>query len=105
LGVTSDGIDPLAELVALQVGTYSVTIPAGSFQQLKSGAKKYAYVFSGVIDGVTLSVQIVPPSVTGDGWSFKASGIPIDLTGLSNPVTVVITIGNDSGTTAVNANF
>jgi hypothetical protein len=105
LGVTSDGIDPLVELVALQVGTYSATIPAGSFKQLKNGSKQNTYAFSGVIDGVTLSIQIVPPSVTGDGWSFKASGIPVNLTGLSNPVTVVITIGNDSGTTGVNANF
>jgi len=105
LGGRSDGIDPLAELVALQVGTYSVTIPAGSFQQLKNGSKKGTYIFSGVINGVTLSIQMVPPGVTGDGWNFKASATPVDLSGLSNPVTVTITIGNDSGRTVVNANF
>lgn len=105
LSGSSNGIDPIADLVALQVGTYSVTIPAGSFQQLKSGSKKGTYVFSGVINGVTLSIQMVPPNVTGDGWNFKASATPVDLSGLSNPVTVIITIGDDSGTTAVNAIF
>ncbi len=105
LGGNSDKINPLAENVSLQVGTYSVTIPAGSFHQLNSGSKKGTYVFSGVVNGVTLSLQIAPPSVTGNGWGFKASGTPVDLTGLSNPVTVVITIGNDSGTTAINASI
>ncbi len=105
LGGSSDGINPLAENVALQVGTYTVTIPAGSFHQLNSGSKKTTYVFSGVVNGATLSLQIAPPSITGNGWNFKASGTPVDLTGLSNPVTVVITIGNDSGTTAINASI
>ncbi len=105
LGGSSDGVYPLTEDVTLQVGTYNVTIPAGSFTQHKNGKKVGAYTFSGIIDGVTLSLQIAPPSVTGDDWSFKASGTPVDLTGLSNPVTVMISIGDDSGTTAVNALF
>jgi hypothetical protein len=105
LGASSDGIDPLTEDVTLQVGTYRVTIPAGSFKQLTNGKKAGAYAFSGVIGGVTLSLKIAPPSVTGDGWTFKASGTPVDLTGLSNPITVMITIGDDSGTIAVNAIF
>jgi hypothetical protein len=34
---------------------------------------------------------------------FKAEGTGVKLTGLTNPVTVVLTIGIDSGTTAVTA--
>jgi len=105
LGANSNGISPLTEAVTLQVGPYQVTIPPGSFQLIKNGSKKGSYSFSGIIGGVTLSVQIAPPAVTGDGWSLKASGTPVNLTAVSNPVTVTITIGDDTGTTSVTASF
>ena len=38
-------------------------------------------------------------------FTFKAEGIGVDLTGLTNPVTVVLTIGIDSGTTTATAQF
>ena len=88
----SSGADPLTEVVKLQVGTYQATIPANSFHQLRKGAKKGSYVFSGVIGGVSLSSQIVP--LGGNSYDFKASGSPVDLTALANPVTVTLMIGN-----------
>jgi hypothetical protein len=36
-------------------------------------------------------------------FTFKAGGTGTDLTGLTNPVTLVLTIGIDSGSTAVTA--
>jgi hypothetical protein len=100
---SSNGIDPLTEAVKLQVGTYDVTIPAASFHQLKRGAKQGSWVSSGVIDGVSLSIQIVP--LGGNSYQFKAEGSPVNLTALTNPVTVTLTIGDDTGTASVHADF
>ena len=101
LGTSSNGINPLTEFVVLRLGTYQVTVPANSFDQLKNGAKKGSYVFSGVIGGVSLSIQIVP--LGANSYQFKAEGSPVDLTALPNPVAVSLTIGSNAGTTSVNA--
>jgi len=95
----SNGINPVTENVTLEVGTFSVTIPAGSFQQIPKGR----FAFEGTISGVSLQVQIAP--VGNNSFTFKAQGADANLTGLTNPVTVVLTIGNDSGTTTVTAQF
>src|SRR5260221_1529130 len=100
---TFDNIsNPVTENVTLQIGTFSVTIPSGSFQQNHSGR----FTFQGVINGLNLQVQITPLGnniFTFKAEKFKSEGIGVDLTGLSNPVDVVLTIGNDSGSTAVTA--
>jgi DNA-binding beta-propeller fold protein YncE len=99
LGRNSNGINPVTENVTLQIGTFSVTIPAGSFKQNPN--RRFA--FDGVINGVSLEAQIVP--LGNNIFTFKAEGTGVDLTGLINPVTVVLTIGIDSGGTAVTAQF
>jgi hypothetical protein len=86
--------------VTLQIGTFSVTIPAGSFNQ----GFFERFVFAGVINGVSLRVQIVRP-LFNNIFRFQAVGTNVDLTGLTNPVTVVLTIGINSGTTTVLARF
>jgi Beta-propeller repeat len=88
-------INPLTDPITLQVGTYSVTIPPGSFSQLQNGSKAGGYVFSGTINGVALGVQIVP--LGGLTYQFKATGQPVNFTCSANPVTVAITIGNNAG--------
>ena len=97
LGATSNGILPLTEPVTLSVGTYNVTIPAGSFKQLGN-----IYNYLGEINGVGLLVTIVPQSA--NRYQFIADAIPVTLAH-ANPVTVTITIGDDTGTKAVTANF
>jgi DNA-binding beta-propeller fold protein YncE len=99
LGPNSNGINPLTEDVTLQIGTFSVTIPAGSFEQKPNGR----FDFKGVINDVKLKAQIVP--LGNNIFTFNAEGKGVDLTGLTNPVTVVLTIGTDSGSTAVRAEF
>ena len=90
-------------VLRLLLGTYRVTIPANSFQQLKKGAKAGCYLYSGVIDGVLLSIQIV--NLDRSTYQFKAQGLPVGLTGLTNAATVSLTIGDDAGTTWVYADF
>ncbi len=99
LGANSHGINPVTENVTLQIGTFSVTIPAGSFKRNPNGR----FAFQGVINGVNLQVQIVP--LGNNIFTFKAEGTGVDLTGLTNPVTVVLTIGIDTGATTVTAQF
>jgi DNA-binding beta-propeller fold protein YncE len=99
LARNSNGINPVTENVTLKIGTFSVTIPPGSFKQIPHGR----FAFEGVINGVSLEVQIVP--LGNNIFTFKAEGTDVDLTGLTNPVTVVLTIGLDSGTTTATAEF
>ncbi len=93
----TDNVKRLPEAISIkfQVGTFSTTIPAGSFQQNKHGN----FVFEDVIDGVFLDVVIVP--LGNSNFAFKAEGVGADLTGTVNPVTVGLTIGNNAGTTTV----
>lgn len=114
LGAGSDVIDPLTEIVALELSggsaTFSTTIPAGSFEfrPAKPGkkdkpGKPAEFRFEGVIDGVALEVKIIDLGV--GMFEFKAEGTGADLTGTVNPVTVSLTIGDDGGSTTVEAEF
>jgi hypothetical protein len=50
-----------------------------------------------------LSVQIV--ALGNNIFALAAESKGVNLTGLTNPVTVVLTIGDDTGSTAVTAQF
>ena len=109
LGSGSDGIDPLTEDVAFQVGTFSTTIPAGSFkfrpaEPGKKGkpGKPARWTVEGMIDGGDLEAKIT--DLGGGSFEFKAEGEGADLTGTANPVTVKLKIGDDEGSTTVTAN-
>lgn len=95
--IGSSGINPITEQVVLQIGSYSVAIPANSF----AGTKKGAYVFQGTIAGVPLQIRI--NSAASGGYTIQAQGSGANLSGLTNPVPVTLTIGDDAGTTQINA--
>ncbi len=101
LGTGSDGIHPLTEAVTLQIANYTVTIPAGSFHQLWKDPKA-PYAYDGTINGTNLLVLILP--LGGNKYQFDAGGSPVAfLAGAKNPVTVSLTVGNDTGSTSVQA--
>ena len=113
LGAASHGINPLTEPVTLQIGTMTLTLPAGSFQLNHPGDD----VFSGVVDGVSLNAKFhyeggsdwqskanatkrkgnKPTPKGGSDWQFKANATNANLLGTANPVTVILSIGDDSG--------
>jgi DNA-binding beta-propeller fold protein YncE len=95
LARNTNGINPATENVTLQIATFSVAIPPGSFKLNPNGR----FEFEETIQGVRLEVQIVP--LGNNIFNFKVEGKGVDLTGLTNPVTVVLSIGIDSGTTTV----
>ena len=97
LGASNNGINPLTQAVAVQVGTFSTTIPAGSFK-----LKKGRFTFEGVINGVKLEA-VLRPLILGNDYEFKVEGKGADLTGTANPVTVKLTIGDDNGSKTITA--
>lgn len=103
LGAGNNAINPLTEIVSLQLtagtGAFSTTIPASSFKQDKKGRFK----FEGTINGVSLEAKITP--LGPNAFEFKGEGEHANLTGLANPVTVTLTIGNDSGSATTTAEF
>jgi len=115
LGSASNGIDPPTEPVTLKVGTFTTTIPRGSFkvdddqddqndQEEGVGMKRFGpFRVHGVIDGVDLRVLIRPTGAKR--YALEAEARHADLTGTKNPVQVTLTIGGDSGTTLVKAHI
>jgi hypothetical protein len=97
LGSTSNGINPVKEPVTLQIGTFATTIPPGSFKGTGFGP----FTFRGVIDGAALKVTIKPTATKR--FALEAEASDAKLTGTKNPVTVRVSIGNNSGTTSVKA--
>ncbi len=97
LGSNSNGIKPPAEPVTLAIGTFTTTIPPGSFKAEGFGT----FAFRGVVNGVNLEALIFP---TGNKrYELLAAAQNADLTGIKNPVPVTLTIGDDSGMTSVKA--
>ena len=97
LGPNNNGIAPLTEAVTVQVGPFGTTIPAASFKQ-----KKGRFTFEGVIDGVKLEA-VLRSLILGNDYEFTVEGKGADLTGTENPVTVGLTIGDDSGSKTITA--
>jgi 6-phosphogluconolactonase len=114
LGQGSDGIYPLSETVALQVGSFSATIPAGSFKE----EGEHTFKFEGKINDVDLKITIQRidgkrndgkhddgKHVEGNDYLFTAEGKGNILSGIVNPVTVGLTIGDDEGSTMLKADI
>lgn len=98
-GAGAEAIDPVTQPVKLTVGTYTVTIPAGSFRALRDGA----YVFEGAIDGTELRVHIL--QTEANSYRVHVDAACVDLTASSNPVPVSLYIGQNNGATEVTADF
>jgi YVTN family beta-propeller protein len=101
LGAGSTGINPPAQPVSLHVGPYMAAIPAGSFRRLASGSSVTVWDFIGKISNVSLALDIL--SFGNNAYQFGAAAAPVDLTAVPNPVPVSFGIGNNAGSTSVNA--
>jgi hypothetical protein len=94
-----DGIAPATEPVQLKVGTFSITIPAGSFRKNRAGG----FSFFGDINGTKLIMEILPK---GKGqYVFAALAKDANLAGTANPVTIGLTIGDATGSASITAFF
>jgi hypothetical protein len=96
----SDGIDALAEDVSIQVGSFSITIPAGSFRGEPNGGLE----FEGVIGGVRTRAALFPVQSRGQGsktFGFDAIAKGANLAGTVFPLGVGLAIGDDHGRTTL----
>jgi len=95
-------IDLAADDVTVQLSnqthTASITIPKGSFE------KEYDwYVYYGALGGVPLEAAVVP--FGGGRYAFEIGAVGVPNLPISNPMTVSLTIGNNSGSVTVNASI
>ena len=78
LSSTAPAFNPLTQAVTLQIGTFAVTIPAGSFYQTGKGI----FSFEGVVNGVTLKAVIKSTGTLR--YNFQAGAQHASLTGTQN---------------------
>jgi hypothetical protein len=96
LGTGSDGIDPLTEAVTVQIGSYVASIPASSFTQATTGT----YVFGGKVGGSSVLLRLVK-APDGNSFNFLARIPAGSIKGITNPVKVTLTVGDDAATGGV----
>ena len=99
LGARSFGIHPFVDPVSLQIGSSVILVPSGSLTQASNGT----YVFQGTINGVALQMRIDAASAS---YSFQSQGAGASGLPKSGTTTVVLTIGNNTGsiTLPINSN-
>ena len=105
LSSTAPAINPLTDPVTLQVGTFSTTIPPGSFKKQNDGS----FTFQGKIHGVGLGALIKRTGTLR--YLFEAQARGANLTGTVNTVYATLAIGggsfsnSNSGATSVTADI
>ena len=93
----ADSIDPATQPAALSVGSYAVRLPAGSFFKVKDG-----YVYQKTVDGIFLCI-FIKFTTTPSRYVLLANRTGGTLTGTTNPMPVTLTVGDNSGSTLMNA--
>jgi predicted outer membrane repeat protein len=100
LAAHSKPLDPTTQALTVTLSSKSLapvtlTIPAGSFKKFFG-----QYVFRGNVDGVEVSA-LITAFRTNYGFLIEANGL--NLTGISNPVTVKLQVDSAAGTKTVRA--
>jgi hypothetical protein len=96
LTVADAGAISLPEALTVQVGSYTAVIDGTLFAR-----NKQQYTFAGIRNGVALKVAVSRSSLTQ--YAVKVEGTGANLAATSNPVTVGVTIGDDSAVGLVKA--
>jgi YVTN family beta-propeller protein len=96
LSSIAPGLYPHRDPVTLSVGTFSTTIPPGSFKQPDG-----SFFFAGVVNGVSLKARITPTATLQYAFHAKATGASLAFS--TKPVYVTLIISGDSGATSVTA--
>ncbi len=98
LGSANGDFNPTVQDVSFNLGTFAITVPAGSFR----GSRGY-YEYVGTVNGVGLIASISP---TSTGHQLRIDGLGVSRTALpnvANPMAVGVQIGNAGGSTTITA--
>ena len=103
---SSTPLQPETEPLTLTIGAATMTIPSGSLVKSPLG-----YTYSGMVDGVRLllflgTVAPQPGAQATCGtpaYKLTAVGVGAEFGGVSSPVNVAVSIGDDSGSAEVKA--
>jgi len=90
-------LDPVTQIVTFTIGSYTQTIPAGSFSE--NGHSHWK--FQGDINDVKLNIQIDPHANSTTQFDFKIDGKGLDLSGQRRPINAGLKIGNRTGSVLV----
>jgi hypothetical protein len=96
LNYNTDGIDPMTQDLKVNIGSYTLTIPKGSFFGIPVGTG-YHYIYYSMINNAHVLVHLREDEQ--DTYTFFVQITHIDLSGTANPVVISLSIGNDSGET------
>jgi beta-propeller repeat-containing protein len=98
------GWSPVTEPVTVLVGNdFSATIPPGSFKRTPNGS----FAFKGIVNGVRLEARLTPTERDekrgnhGRAYSFMIKGDGAYNLPTTNPVQVLLAIGNNAGSASV----
>lgn len=92
-------VNPLTQVVDIQIGTFSISLPAGSFKWVQNGKNSGNYIFQGTLNSINLKVLITP--LGQNEFQISAVAKQVDLSGLSSPITVTVGIGGNSASASV----
>lgn len=98
LGANSQGIDLAHQPVTLTIGSFSFTIPGGSFRQVGGNLH---FVLNATINGLQVNFNLSGVNGSSTQFTYVVNVQGVDLTGQPDPVTVGLKIGNNTGTTKV----
>lgn len=98
LGASSGGIDLAHQPVTLTIGTFSLTIPPGSFRQVGGNLH---FVLNAAINGLPVNFNLKAANGSSSQFTYVVNVQGVDLTAQPDPVTAGVKIGHNSGTTAV----
>lgn len=95
--LTANSLDPNAQPFNLQVGAYTLALPAESFKVLANGSKQGSWTYQSMAGGVSLSIQIT--EAAANTYQVKVDAGPVNI-GTAKPVIVKLYLGNVGGSAA-----
>jgi hypothetical protein len=98
LGASCQGVDLAHQPVTLTIGSFSLTIPAGSFSEVGGN---HHFVLNATINGLQVDFDLKANQGSGTDFSYVVNVSGVDLASQPDPVTVGLTISHNTGTTTV----
>jgi hypothetical protein len=95
LGTGGAPFNPTTDAIALQFGPFSASLPPGSLQVTGPGA----FTYTGTVSGSPFTLHLT--QVANGVYRLRAAASHVNLRGTTNPVTVTLTIGSNTGSTTV----